>query len=175
MSNPRLDVSIRWLIRRDMPQVLSIEEQSFGCPWSEENFATALRQRNCIGIVATPTEEFNTVLGFMLYELHKARLHVLNFAVHQSYRRVGIGTAMIDKLKSKLSPGRRWIARMEVGDWNTPAHLLLKSCEFRATRVLPGFYQPTRDNGLASAQDAYEFEFSPVSRWRRDLAEKAAT
>ena len=29
-------VHIRWMIRRDMPEVLAIEEDSFEFPWSEE-------------------------------------------------------------------------------------------------------------------------------------------
>ena len=45
-------VHIRWMIRRDMPEVLSIENESFEFPWSEEDFIRCLRQRNCIGMVA---------------------------------------------------------------------------------------------------------------------------
>src|ERR671912_367951 len=79
-----MPVHIRWMIRRDMPEVLAIEEQSFEFPWSEEDFIRCLRQRNCIGMVAEHNER---VVGFMIYELHKTRLHVLNFAVNASYRR----------------------------------------------------------------------------------------
>ena len=41
----------RWLVRRDMDQVLEIERLSFPHPWSEEEFLAALRQGNCIGRV----------------------------------------------------------------------------------------------------------------------------
>ena len=75
----QLPVHIRWMIRRDMPEVLAIEEQCFEFPWSEEDFIRCLRQRNCIGMVAEHSER---VVGFMIYELHKNRLHILNFAVH---------------------------------------------------------------------------------------------
>ena len=47
-----LRVHIRWMIRRDMPEVLDIERDSFEFPWSEEDFMRCLRQRNCIGMVA---------------------------------------------------------------------------------------------------------------------------
>ena len=50
----------------------------FEFPWSEEEFIRCLRQRNCIGMVA---EHGERVVGFMIYELHKTRLHILNFAV----------------------------------------------------------------------------------------------
>src|SRR2546423_1822739 len=77
-------VHIRWMIRRDMPEVLQTEQQSFEYPWTEEDFLRCLRQRNCIGMVA---EQGEKVVGFMIYELPKAKLHILNFAVHPGWRR----------------------------------------------------------------------------------------
>src|SRR5262245_49541922 len=73
----QLRVHIRWMIRRDMPEVLQIEQDSFDYSWTEEDFLRCLRQRNCIGMVAEAGER---VVGFMIYELHKSKLHVLNFA-----------------------------------------------------------------------------------------------
>jgi ribosomal-protein-alanine N-acetyltransferase len=83
------------MIRRDMPAVLSIENQSFEYSWSEDDFIRCLRQRNCIGMVA---ERDDRIVGFMIYELHKTRLHVLNFAVANDCRRTGVGRTMVEKL-----------------------------------------------------------------------------
>ena len=47
-----INVHIRWMIRRDMPEVLGIENSSFEFSWSEDDFIRCLRQRNCIGMVA---------------------------------------------------------------------------------------------------------------------------
>ena len=55
-------VHIRWMIRRDMPEVLQAEQASFEFPWTEEDFLRCLRQRNCIGMVA---EQGEKVVGFM--------------------------------------------------------------------------------------------------------------
>ena len=66
-------VHIRWMIRRDMPAVLGIENSCFEFAWNEDDFIRCLRQRNCIGMVA---EEDEQVVGFMIYELHKNRLHI---------------------------------------------------------------------------------------------------
>ena len=82
-------VHIRWMIRRDMPEVLAIEVESFEFPWLEDDFIRCLRQRNCIGMVA---EHEDRVVGFMIYELHKTRIHVLNFAVAKSFRHCGVGS-----------------------------------------------------------------------------------
>jgi len=45
-------VHIRWMIRRDMPEVMRTERASFEYAWTEDDFLRCLRQRNCIGMVA---------------------------------------------------------------------------------------------------------------------------
>jgi ribosomal-protein-alanine N-acetyltransferase len=136
-------VHIRWMIRRDMPEVLQTEQESFEYSWTEEDFLRCLRQRNCIGMVA---EQGEHVVGFMIYELHKAKLHILNFAVHPQYRRVGVGAQMVAKLISKLSSHRRTRITLEVRETNLPAQLFFRSQGFRAVRVLRGFYEDSGDD-----------------------------
>ncbi len=133
-----LTVQIRWLIRRDMPEVLDIERDSFEYPWTEEDFLCCLRQRNCIGMVA---ERGHRIVGFMIYELHKSKLNILNFAVGPVIRRQGVGTQMIDKLIDKLSQQRRKEILLEIRETNLAAQLFFKSQQFRAVRVLRNHYE----------------------------------
>ena len=145
-------VHIRWMIRRDMPEVLTIEASAFEFPWSEEDFVRCLRQRNCIGMVAEHNER---VVGFMIYELHKNRLHILNFAVGQQFRRKGIGTQMIRKLIGKLSPQRRSRIMLEVRETNLSAQLFFRDIGFRAISLLRDFYEDT-------TEDAYLMQYRYV-------------
>ncbi len=144
-----VNVHIRWMIRRDMPEVLDIEKTSFEFPWLEEDFIRCLRQRNCIGMVA---EYDDRVVGFMIYELHKTRLHILNFAVAKGIRMRGVGRQMADKLSSKLSSQRRTRITLEVRETNLPAQLFFKKVGFRATTVLRSYYED-------SPEDAYVMQF----------------
>jgi len=144
-----LRVHIRWMIRRDMPEVLDIEQGSFEFPWYEEDFIRCLRQRNCIGMVA---EHGERVVGFMIYELHKTRLHILNFAVAESFRQRDVGRQMAEKLISKLSSQRRTRISLEVRETNLPAQLFFKQLGFRATSVLRSYYED-------SPEDAYLMQF----------------
>src|SRR4051794_28080383 len=142
MSTGRIEkeqarVHIRWMIRRDMPEVLQIESQCFEFAWTEEDFLRCLRQRNCIGMVAEHGEK---VVGFMIYELHKNKLHILNFAVSAQWRRRGVGAQMIAKLISKLSSHRRTRITLEVRETNLAAQLFFSKQEFKAVRVLRAFY-----------------------------------
>ncbi len=136
-------VHIRWMIRRDMPEVLAIEQRSFEFPWSEEDFSRCLRQRNCIGMVA---EAEGQVTGFMIYELNKNQLHVMNFAVRPDARRRGIGVQMVEKLFGKLSQQRRTRIVLEVRETNLAAQVFFRNAGFRAVSVLRDYYEDTTED-----------------------------
>jgi ribosomal-protein-alanine N-acetyltransferase len=155
-----LGIHVRWMIRRDMPEVIGIEQEAFEFPWSEEDFTRCLRQRNCIGMVA---ELADSVVAFMIYELHRSRLHMLNFAVMRSHRRLGIGTQMMDKLVAKLSPDRRGRIALEVRETNLPAQLFFRSLGFRATSVLKDFYRDSTEDAYLM-QYCLEFATLPMER-----------
>jgi ribosomal-protein-alanine N-acetyltransferase len=167
----QLRVHIRWMIRRDMPEVLAIEHASHAFPWTEEEFLRVLRQRNCIGMVA---EQGERVVGFMIYELHKSRLEVLDFAVHPDERRQGIGRQMVAKLIGKLSNHRRTRIALDVRESSLDSQLFFRTQGFRATEVIRGQFEDT-------GEDAYIMQYlyeepgapaksaAPVNRIARQL------
>jgi len=138
------EVMIRWLIRRDMDEVLAAERSCFEFPWTEEEFLCVLRQRNCIGTVA---EADGKVLGYMIYELHQSKLKLLNFGVHADHHRKKIGTQMINRIKSKLSQQRRTTIELIVRETNLAAQMFFGAQEFRAVQVLRNEYDDTSEDG----------------------------
>ncbi|MEZ6096699.1 MAG: ribosomal protein S18-alanine N-acetyltransferase [Pirellulaceae bacterium] len=145
-----IDSHIRWMIRRDMPEVLAIETSSFEFPWSEDDFIRCLRQRNCIGMVA---EYEDQVVGFMIYELNRSELHVLNFSVRPDMRRRGVGTQMLEKLIGKLSQQRRTRISLEVRETNLAAQLFFKNAGFVCVSLLKDHYDDT-------TEDAYVMHYN---------------
>jgi ribosomal-protein-alanine N-acetyltransferase len=143
-----LRVHIRWMIRRDVPEVLAIEGESFEFPWLEDDFIHCLRQRNCIGTVA---EYDDRVVGFMVYELMKTRIEVLNFAVAADCRHHSVGRQMIAHLMGKLTRDRRRALMLNVRETNLPAQQFLRACGFRAVAILRKLF----DNN----EDAYRMQF----------------
>lgn len=126
-----------------MHRVLEIERGCFQFPWSHDDFIECLRQRNCIGMVSVKAE---VVIGFMVYELHKRKLHILNFAVDEHYQRMGVGTQMVKKLYVKLSQERRTHILLEVRETNLAAQLFFKKLEFKAVGVLADYYEDTPED-----------------------------
>lgn len=135
--NQQLGIYIRWMSRRDMPEVLAIENASFEHPWSEEEWIRCLRQRTNIGMVV---ERDEVVIGHMVYALEPKTINVLNMAVRPDLVRMGIGRAMIDKLKSKLHLQRRNKIICNVQEYNLEAQLFMRSCGFTAVETTRGFF-----------------------------------
>lgn len=164
--SPKVDVQIRWMIRRDMPEVLGIEAQCFEFAWTEEDFLCCLRQRNCIGMVAERQER---IIGFMIYELLKHQLHVLNFAVGPWARRQGVGSQMVDKLVHKLSQQRRQEILLEVRESNLPAQLFFRDQGFLAANIFRAYYEDTTEDAYQmkyrlAGQDGLLLPFTPKNR-----------
>ncbi|MAT51072.1 MAG: ribosomal-protein-alanine N-acetyltransferase RimI [Porticoccaceae bacterium] len=158
------------MIRSDMPTVLEIEKCCYESPWSEEDFIRCLRQRNCIGMVI---EHKDQVVGYMIYELHKSHIELLNIAVVKSLQCRGLGAAMVGKLRGKLSDERRCRILVDVWEHNLAAQLFFKSLGF----VAHGFVRDRFDGG----QDAIQFIYGkpmpkakagddgkPFSDWKPD-------
>lgn len=149
-------VRIRWAIRRDMPEVLAIESESFSYPKTEDEILTHLRQRDCIGMVA----ELNTgsseiITAFMMYEMHKSQLNIIDFAVHPAYRRSSIGRQMAEKLIGKLSSYRRTKITTLLRETNLDGLLFFKSMGFEAVNLVIEHFDDEGCDGIAMV---YEFK-----------------
>lgn len=148
-----LKVHIRWLIRRDLPEVLAIEEASFAAPATEEDFLRWQRQRNCIGMVAESLEpgSAEAIVGYMIYELHKHDLVLVNFAVHPAHRRRRVGWQMARRLQAKLSFNRRRCITAIVRESNLPALLFGRTVGFKAVGLERGGYDDTGEDAIRLA------------------------
>lgn len=142
------NLHIRWIIRRDLEDVLKIENECFEHPWSESDFHNTLRQRNFIGMAIEACE---VVVGYMVYEISGDGIAVVNFAVRPDCQRRKIGSAMVGKLKSKLSPERRRRLVLDIRETNLAAQQFFRSHGFKAVRVLRKYE--------ITGEDAYRFQF----------------
>jgi len=138
---------IVWMRRCHLPQVLEIEALAFDDPWTEADFIKALQQRYCIGMVAKAGEQ---VVGFMVYELGKASIRILNFAA--AIERHGVGRAMVEELKKKLSIHWRRRLTLDIRESNLNGQKFWQAMDFQATTILHRFF--------SNGEDAYHMVFS---------------
>ena len=142
------------MLRRDLPQVLAIENDSFEHPWSEDDFLLMMKQRYVKGMVCEYIDQKNeSVCGFVIYELMVQELHVLNFVVAPWLRFSGVGRTMAEKLINKLPQQERQSIMLEVREGNLGAQLFWKKMGFEANGVYRNHYDYTDE-------DAYRFEYA---------------
>lgn len=139
---------VRWMIRRDMLEVLDIEQQSADSPLGEAEFRAILGKHDVIGMVATLAET-ERVVGFAVYRLEKTHLEILNLAVHPDVRRSGVGRRLMARLVRKLG-GRRIHIRTTVPETRMSMHRFLAASGFRAIGVVRGWF---------GERDGYDFVF----------------
>ena len=143
------DILIRWMIDRDLPQIVPIEESSFEFPLSYEELYAFKWQRNIVPLVA---EIGDRIVAYMFYELHKSYFGVPSVAVHPDFRRQGIGRKMVTRLINRIPKTRRRKIKLEIRETNVPAQLFYANLGFRATKVL-------RKSYFKTGEDAYEMVY----------------
>lgn len=141
--------NIRFMIRSDLDKVMGIEKHSKD-PWTEDDFLRALREGNCVCIVAEIGER---VVGFLVYFIRNKEIEVINVGVHPVCYRNGIGRLLIDRMKRKLEKKGRERITVHVHERNLAVQLWLKACGFRAVGIKRNYYPDDRD-------DAYQFRYS---------------
>lgn len=134
---------VRWMVRRDMPEVLEIEKSCFEIPWDKDDFRGFLDTRNCIGMIA---EHEDRVAGFMTYEILKSKFYLHSIAVHPGCRRQGIGSEMVLKLIGKLGTHGRNRIEAGVRETNLSALMFLRANGFRAAQIIKDCYPGTNDD-----------------------------
>ena len=138
-----MNYHIRWMIRRDLVEVITIEQENFEWAWSEDDFVYCLRRRNCIGRVI---ERDNKIVGFMIYALESKCLDLVNFAVAKDYQRTGLGRAMVDHLIEKLTPQKRVQIKLHIRETNLAGQKFFREMGFRATSIKRNFYDNTTED-----------------------------
>lgn len=137
MSNNQIHV--RWMIRGDLSTVVAIDHLSHTNPWCPKELTRCLRQSAMIAMVAeVGSGDDCRVAGWMLYELGKTKFTLHRLCVHFEDRRLGVGRAMVEKLKAKLSPGKRRKIVAEVDGDNIDACVFLRQCGFTFCGRIPG-------------------------------------
>lgn len=143
------NLTIRHMIRADILKICAIEALCFDSPWTVGDFIRCQRQRNCMGQVACIGP---VVVGYIIYEVSRDRIEILNLGVSPFHHRLGIGRALVERQQGKLTHERRQRITLTVRETNLEALLFFKSLGFLATQVIRDFYEDT-------SEDAYLMQF----------------
>lgn len=114
------DRQITWFTRKHLSQIAAIEQQSFADPRSEEDIIEFSRI-TCHETLVVVDANNEVVECFISFELRKKSIHVIRMAVRPIDRRTGVGSMMMQRMKSKLHNEKRTaiVLRSPVANWQT--------------------------------------------------------
>jgi [ribosomal protein S18]-alanine N-acetyltransferase len=131
---------IRPFLDRDLDQMKRIEKKAFvDYPWTTEDFAFFLRRlgREHEAFVAEWREN---ILGFLLLVRSEWSYEIVSLAVVPEFRRIGVGSQLIEYVKNKLIPYSREDIYARVRQTNKYAIQFFKEQGFDVLELVPNCY-----------------------------------
>jgi ribosomal-protein-alanine N-acetyltransferase len=139
----------------DIPEVAEIERSSFTTPWSEQLFFNELKNPRSVPKVA---RSGGRVAGYICASRIIDEGHILNLAVHQSFRGLGIAKALVGEMISYLKEeGCRFIF-LEVRDSNETAKKLYGKFGFRMIGTRKNYYVSPVEDAVIMVWKSSELE-----------------
>jgi [ribosomal protein S18]-alanine N-acetyltransferase len=147
-SNPE-SFSIVPMDAQHLPEVLEVETLSFSLPWSKELFLNELENPNSrIFLLQIPAGGQVITAGHISIWLVADELHILNIAIHPSFRRRGLGFLLLNHALAYARERRTVSALLEVRETNSAARSLYRKSGFYQVGVRPHYYQDTGESAI---------------------------
>lgn len=140
-------IVIEPLTLKDLPSVLEIESMCFSSPWSVSTFEQEF---------SNPRTEifgakiFDHLVGYVIVWHGHKESHITNIAVHPAFRRMGIGSMLLQKAIDVSKHNSDTII-LEVRKSNTPAINLYKKFGFKEIGIRKNYYLDNREDAIVMA------------------------
>jgi ribosomal-protein-alanine N-acetyltransferase len=142
------EITIDFMRKVDIDQVLAIERNSFSMPWSRNLFLSEFRSPlvSTLFVSLSSTAPERIVTGYIVFWLVADEMHILNLAVESGQRRRGIARRLVlTGIRHAYAKGARR-ALLEVRASNMFAQKLYSSLGFTGTSVRRNYYDnPVED------------------------------
>jgi ribosomal-protein-alanine N-acetyltransferase len=141
-----MSVELRLLGTSDLDAVERIERASYAAPWSRAMFAGELAKPGslCIGAFGAGAE----LAGFLVVSRYVDAWHVMNLAVTPDDRRLGLATALMQRLFELTADDGSRGYTLEVRVSNAAAIQLYERLGFKAKGVRRSYYTDNREDAL---------------------------
>lgn len=101
---PQGNIHVRWMIRRDIPEIVELEKYGMPDSWDEATLLSQLQQRNNTGMVA---EIGDLIVGYLIYNIRKQSYDIVRLVVHPGARKAGVGAKIIERLRNSATKSRQ--------------------------------------------------------------------
>lgn len=126
-------------------EIAALEKACFSSPWSEKSIAGELTNPLALWIVATVDHK---VVGYVGTQSVMNEADMMNLAVDENHRRMGIARALVEKLVALLRNNGVYALMLEVRKSNAAAISLYESMGFIQVGCRPNYYSNPREDAL---------------------------
>lgn len=130
------DISMRQMFLADLSKVIKLEYAVYDCPWRKEEFTKAINNKTTVCLVIA---QYDKIVGYVIADIKATATEILNITVDPTYRRLGLATMLVNKLKSDLNTIINEII-LSVIETNLGMQLFLRSQGFKAISISKGAY-----------------------------------
>lgn len=142
---------IRQIKQTDLAQVCAIEAAIFSDAWTMQSFEETMQNPESCLLVAVDDED--TVLGYCCLYTAVDEGEIVNVAVADKARRLGVGYALVSALMREGSLRGVTFFYLEVRESNLPAQKLYEKLGFKAAGLRKNFYQKPLEHALIMTCD----------------------
>ena len=149
-----IDVNIVPMELKHVEAMAELEQLCFSMPWSRDMLMGELVNEYARYFVAEDEDE--KVVGYIGMHLIIDEGYITNVAVSPEYRRVGIGSALIRKVKKTAKREELKVLTLEVRRSNEGAQKLYEKYGFEVVGVRKNYYQLPREDALVMLSEIGE-------------------
>ena len=134
-SKTPIDGHVRWMIHRDLKDVVAIDVAATCAPWSKDDYKSRLSQRNTVAMVIELPRVGRrkpVIVGSMVYQLHKQHVELERIIIKPEVQLRSFGRQLISELRSRLTRERRTRIKVTVEESNPRLLLFLQAVGFSA-------------------------------------------
>ncbi len=123
---------IRWVLLRDMSDIVRIDNYHVWDRWSESTYNSLLRNGNVIGSAYEGQLASDPIRAFAVYTLQPNSLYLNRIAVSPESLRKGLGRALVERLLGKLNASKRTRLIVDVPERNLTSQKFFAACGMKA-------------------------------------------
>jgi [ribosomal protein S18]-alanine N-acetyltransferase len=155
----KTNITIDFMKKEDIDQVLSIEQASFSMPWSRNLFLSEFRSPGISTLmVALADGPVRAVGGYIVIWLVEDEMHILNLAVTPSLRRQGIARKLVLAAIKRADQKGAKRAFLEVRASNAAAQKLYLDLGFTGTSLRRDYYDAPVEDAVIMSLEKGAFE-----------------
>ena len=144
-----LPLTIDRMKKTDLPEIMTIERESFLSPWTANMFKRELNleQSRCL-CARIQSDGESLIVGYIIFWLIIDEAHLHNLAVKKEYRKQGIAFRLMEAMNNIAGENEMMFQTLEVRASNVEAIKLYRKRGFVVKGIRPLYYSDTHEDAL---------------------------